>query len=352
MDVERLEENLKLLEEKIVALDAAWIVETDASVKFKLKNEIKELQQKREELNRAISEKCGIGSPAGTATLREKVAQLAFSRNMGLLDRLNCNRNEMIEKFWGHFDEAPASGFQYYFVSSCPTQMPHCFSERAIIELLEEIEDELGAIHIRRHGEDERLLFFDLPAGRNLARSQQEFGKFFARYFEQQNDKGVGPLFSKALLSKRYEYAAIIFRLFEREWKKSHPDYFQWIIDTLSGLNISGLRFLFFFVNYVEGLHQGQLREEQRNIINTFEQLARDNPAAFHLSPLPPVVEIDLKTWLQRLGETNPAKVEAVIKAFVKGLPPEARKQYEQGKLLNMCDIDLLQEVVFQVANE
>src|SRR5690606_24464182 len=111
-------------------------------------------------------------------------------------------------------------------------------------------------------------------------------------------------------------------------------------------------RFLIFFVNYLEGLHHERLNDRQRIIIDTFQQLAGANSSAAHLSPLRPVVEADLKTWLHNLGETNPAKVEGVIDALVRGLPPEDKRQYELEKQLNMDDIDLLQEVVFQVANK
>ena len=114
--------------------------------------------------------------------------------------------------------------------------MPHCFSERAVIEILfEELEEELDALHVRRHAEDERLELFDLPVGRNLRKSQEAFEKFFARYFEQRDSTRIEQLFSKALRDKRYEYAAIIFRLYERDWKESHPAYLQWIIVHVAG---------------------------------------------------------------------------------------------------------------------
>ena len=353
--VERLEEQLQLLDEKMDYLEKQLILKTNASEKFQLKKEIEALGQKRDELIRTLAARYDISTHAGEENLEKVVRQLALKNEIGLLQRVNCNRETMMGDFWENFDRFYEYPFQFYFISSCPTQMPHTFSERSVLELfIQELEEVMDALHIRRdESRDGRLEFFELPSGRNLEKCQKAFRKFFAQYFDLKQTTSFEDFVSGGLAEKGYEYAAIVFRVYERNWKRDFPAYFQWIMDTFSQSETEAPRFLFFFVTYMDGLHRKNAHPERREeILKTIKDLVGKNNAAAHLHPLePPPVE-DLSIWLYQLGETNATRVEAVIDTLVQGLKPEDRQQYEEEQTLNMDDIDILQEVVFRIANE
>lgn len=354
MDVEKQEELLKILQDKIFYFRKGLVKESDTSTKFKLESEIKETEQEEAQLRRALAEAYDLRSPSGAGILREAISNLSFKKRIGSIHRLNCNRKEMIDKFWSYYDQFPANGVQFFFVSACPTQMPHCFSERAVEEvLIEELERTLDALHIKRNPVDERLEIYGLPMGRNLSRSQRAFNKFLSRHFGLGDAESPGSFFRRALQGTPYKYAAIVFRMNEGQWGKDFPAYFRWIVESLSQAPAPGVRILLFFAVKIEGLHlPDKPSPDQRAIAATFDRLAEEYEAVAHLSPLKPVPEKDLLYWFDEIIEGNLAKAEEVIKGFIRSLSPEDQQQYKEEGLFNMDDIDQLQEVVFEMVNK
>lgn len=353
MNVEKWEKLLEKLEDKILRFKEDWVIESDTSAKFKLEHLIKEAEREEAEVKRTLAEAYDLRSPSGAGILQEEIRKLNFSNDIAPIHRLNCDRKEKMDRFWAHFEACAALPFQYYFITSCRTQMPDRFSERAVVELLFQVlEDELEGLHRRLRPEDERLDIQRLTPGRNLQCLQRAFQKGLSRYFGGKEPNQEGGLFARYFRGKSYKYAAIAFQMNEGQWGKDHPAFFRWIIDTLSREKAPGVRVLLFFVVKIEGLHQEKkMIPARRAIIDTFDRLAEEYEAAAHLSPLKPVPETDLVYWFDDIVEGNLAKAEEVINGFIRSLSAEDRRQYKEKRLFNMDDIDLLQEAVFEVVD-
>lgn len=348
-----MEKQLELSMRKLDKLKQSYIVikGTDASREFRMENEIVELESDIEALKKNLSAKYNLHSQEGATILEDKVRQLNIEEDLGIVHLVNCNREQMKDRFWDEFDKKEKEHFQFYFISACPTQMPHSFSERMIYELIiEELEDDDGAIHVRRHEDSSRIRFFDLPLGRKLERSQQEFKKFFGKYFQFKETETLDSFLKTGLPTMDYEYVTIVFEIIESKWKDFFADYLQWIIDSFSVTHDAVPKFLFFFVTTIEGLHDNMAAKE--SMTNAYKDLVGKNPTAAHLSPLQPVKISDLKDWLRDVGERDPNHVQEIIDTLAKGLPPAQKELLKDKQLINMANIERLQKVVFKIADE
>jgi hypothetical protein len=352
-EINGLEKQLELSMRKLDKLKHTYILikGTDASKEFKMENEIAELENDIQEIKKTLSSKFNFHNQEGSTILEEKIRQLNIEDELGILHLVNCNRKTMIGKFWEEFDEKENEHFQFYFISACNTQMPHSFSERMIYEIIiEELEEEEEAIHVHRHTESSRIKIYDLPSGRKIERSQKEFIKFFGKYFKFKETEDFDTFLKTGIPNMEYEYVAIVFEVVETEWKDYYQEYFQWIIEKFTATHDAVPKFLFFFVTYLEGLHDNP--QSKAPITNVFSQIAENNLTATHLSPLQPVKLIDVKDWIRKIGERNPVKIQEVIDTLTKGLNPEKRKLLQDKQLLNMADMERLQELVYKIANE
>lgn len=340
-DLNTLNRKLAKLQER---LDR--IAGTDASMEFRLEEEIAEIQRK-------LSKAYDIPYQEGDTPLREKIKQLNIEEDIGILHLVNCNRESMKDCFWDAFDEKEEEDFQFYFISACGTQMPPSFSERMIYELIhEELEENDNAIYLNRHPETGRIQFFDLPIGRKLSRCQQEFKKFFSKHFRFKDNEIFDNFITTGLPKMEYEYVALVFEISEVKWKDYFVAYFQWLIDTFSTPHHDVPKFLFFFVVYIDDLHLTEtLLESKTAIVNAIDSLCSNNSAATSLNPLPPVSLADLKEWFRDIGERNPSKVQEVIDTMAKGLKPELQQLLRDKELLNMANIERVQEIVYEEAN-
>jgi len=352
-EIRGLEKQLELSMRKLDKLNLSYIriKGTDASREFRVENEIIELEDDIQKLKKSLSSKFNLHNEEGSTVLEKQIRGLNIDEELGVVHLVNCNREQMKDKFWDEFDENEKEHFQFYFISACPTQMPHSFSERMIYELIiEELEENDEAIHLRRHEHSSRVKFFDLPLGRKLERSQQEFKKFFGNYFQFKETETLDTFLKTGLPTMDYEYVAIVFEVMESKWKDFFADYFQWIIDSFSVTHDAVPKFLFFFVTTIEGLHDNA--ESKTAMTSAYTKLVESNSTAAHLSPLQPVKLIDLRDWIRDVGVRNPEDIQGVIDTLAKGLSPAQQKMLKEKQIMNMANIERLQEVVFKIANE
>ncbi|MDX1665880.1 MAG: hypothetical protein R3350_01565 [Saprospiraceae bacterium] len=372
----------ELLTEKLFELKEAYYIETDAADKFKLKKEIELTESELERLKktpigkigefatdsidfkiRSIKEKLGAASDYGMEVATEENAlskaveglHIDREEEVGLVHLVNCDRISMTEKFWESFDNKgeAAEDFQYYFISACPTQMPPSFAERMVYEIIiEELDDVADSIHARRQPDSQRIKIEDLPVGRNLEKCQKRFKSYVRERFEFADTETFDGFIRTGVPKLPYEYVTVVFEIHERKWKDFITDYIQWMMDTFRCPHKDVPTFIFFFVVYIENLHiRENLNQKQRNIAGQLEEFAEKNDVAL-LAPLKPVPLADLKAWLMERGERNPNQVEQVIEALVRELKPEEMKLYEEKQLLHMKDIEMVQRLIYNIANE
>ena len=286
--------------------------------------------------------------------MRQKISELTIEEQIGLLHRVNVNREGMRDRFWDAFDDMEGLPFQFYFISACPTQMPPSFAERMIYELIhEELDDADDALFCLRRDADARVRILDLPLKRNLDKCQDKFRDFFAELFEFTKEEEFDHYLRTGLPKLDYEYVALTFELHERKWKPFLVDYLRWLMECFTDTPEEVPHFLFFFFIYIEGLHDPARRNPNKVILlDELQALADGHDSAVHLSPLTPVPEADLKAWMMELGERNSGRIEEVVELMVRGLKEDDQHLYETQKRFNMDDIERLQEIICDEAGK
>jgi len=187
--------------------------------------------------------------------------------------------------------------------------------------------------------------------GRNARKSKQRFKEYVQERFRFADTQSFDAFIDTGVPNLPYDFVAVVFEVHERNWGDFLPEYLQWMMDTFRSPHEKVPQFLFFFVLYIEQQHKGQLSEEQQRILQALESLASRNEASL-LTPLLPVEDRDLRAWLMDLGERNPNQVQAVLDALVASLREEDQELFRRQQRFNMKDIEELQALVFQIANE
>ncbi len=350
-EIQALESRLKLLIQKINKLKEALVLETDAARQFQYETQIAEEETEIQKIKNQLATAYNIHSSAGQSLFYQKLEalKLDFEVQLGILQMVNCNREDMKDHFWDAYDEKIKQPFQFYFISACQTQMPPSFAERMIYEMIiEELDEAEDALFRLRKEETDRVKIIDLPIGRNLRNCQRRFTEFFAKTFDFRQEESFEQFLKTGIPKLKYDAAALLFKVEESDWKEELIDYFQWLIEAFSVTHEDVPRFLFFIICYKKNLHKVTT---ELPLVKALNQLARENESATHLTPLNPVPVRDLKDWIRKLGETNESKVEEVIDLLIMGLRESDKQQYQKQKLLNMDDIERLQEIIYHIAN-
>ena len=331
----------------------SFIVEDDVVRKAKIEAQIAEKEAELKDVQQKISGTYRLDSPSGQELLRSRLEQLQIEENVGVIHLVNCNRETMKDKFWDAFDEKTKELFQFYFIAACPTQMPPSFAERMIYELIvEELDEDLDAINVERIEDSNRVRIYDLPIGRNLERCKVAFRKFVNDRFDFKELLDFDAFVGTGIPQLKYDYVAMVFEIHERKWKPYLAEYFEWIIEIFKKAPKGTPKFLFFFVIYMNDVHLQEIPPpKQKKILDRLTETVENETGATLLVPLLPVSIEDLRAWLFDLGERNPNRVNDVIDILVKGLNPESQELYQKTQKLNMSDIELLQEIVFEIAN-
>ncbi|MCB9299193.1 MAG: hypothetical protein H6566_01015 [Lewinellaceae bacterium] len=355
-EIKGVEAQLELLIRKLNFLKKEREIAVDANAKFSLDEEIPQLEGQVRELKGILAGAHNIRTVDKDSLLYEASRGLDIDEDeeIGLLHLVNVDRKEMRGKFWDAFDEKEEEKqeFQFYFISSCPSQMPPSFAERMVYELLsEELDGDSDALHIITHADTGRLRIQDLPVGRNTRKCQQRFKEYVQERFHFADTQSFDAFIETGVPKLPYDYVAVAFEIHERNWEDFLVEYLQWMIDTFRCPHQEVPTFLFFFVVYIEKQHEGRLTPVQKTILDQLTGLSQRNEASL-LTPLLPVEEADLRAWLMDLGERNPNKVQQVMDVFLSGLREEDQKLYQEKQLLNMKDIEELQAIIYRIANE
>jgi hypothetical protein len=346
-------------------LREALIIETDESVRFKYEQEIASLEGKLDDINKQLSEAFDLGSESGESLLREKVRNLNLTEPMGRLHLVNCNRQDLRDRFEAGFDHRQKNlkaANHYYFLSSCPRQMPPSLGERMVYELLGDLlDDGKQAVFCRFNKlKYDRIEIKKLPIGLSLEKSQELFLKFAAANFDWPEQTSFEQAAAQNLFPKpHYRYSILPFSLRKNEWKDFFPEYFDWIAAQLAQRPPGGPTLMLFFVFYLDDLHlhynpaTGHCSDEKSAaILQALDGLAQRHPAAGHFYPLMPVFNTDLRDWFSDLGENNPARIDPVLNTLTHSLPQEEKEQYVKQKSLNMARVEIVQEIVFETYNK
>ena len=232
-----------------------------------------------EKLRRELAGIHNLYSEEGKTILSQKVMELNIEEQLAKIHLVNCGREKMCDRFWDVFDAWEGEHFQFYFISACPTQMPPSFAERMVYELIhEEYDDDENSVDYKTRENNNRVRIFDLPLKRNLEKSQQSFRRFFSEYFNFKEEVEFDQYLKTGLPKVAYDVIAMPFEIHERKWKPFIPDFFQWLIDIFSETHDDVPTFLFFFVVYIEKLHEGDERQElKKEIFDQLNTLAAKN---------------------------------------------------------------------------
>ncbi|MBX2893597.1 MAG: hypothetical protein KF734_21965 [Saprospiraceae bacterium] len=363
-EIKRLEARRNLLAEKVGRLRDARILATDENEKFKYDHNIAEAELELTDVKKQLADAYDLGTESGQSFLREKVLDLSLTGEMGRLHLVNCDRLDLRDRFEAGFDhrqntlKAPN---HYYFLSSCPSQMPPSLGERMVYELLGELlDDGKNPVFCRYNARNhDRVDLKKLPIGITLEKSQELFRKFLAAHFDWPIHTDLPHALAQNLFPKpNYAFSILPFSLRKAEWRDFFPEYFDWIAQQLAQRPPGGPTLLLFFVVYLDDLHrhydpatQTCSDEKSAAILTALDALVERHPAAGHFYPLLPVPETDLRDWFFDLGETNTARLRPVLDTLANALPPDERELYRQ-KLLNMNRVELVQEIVFEAYNK
>lgn len=353
-EIKGFESQLELLTRKLQFMQSELSRTVDANAKFAITEEITQIEGQITGLKSKLSAAHGLPIADQRERLAEAIRQLNMNEEeeIGLLHLVNCDRQQMVDKFWGAFDAKEKEHFQFYFITGCPTQMPPSFAERMVYELLlEELDGESDALHILTHEDSGRLRIQDLPLGRNTPKSQQRFKAYVQERFRFADTQSFDAFIETGVPNLPYDYVAVVFDLHERKWNSFIPAYLQWMIETFKSPHDKVPKFLFFFVFYVEQQHMGGLNNRQKEIISALGELSVKHETTL-LTPLLPVEDGDLKAWLMDLGERNPNQVQLVVDAMVAGLREEDQLLFRDKQQFNMKDIEELQALIYKIANE
>lgn len=355
-EIKGFEQQRGLIVLKLNSLRASLILQTDPSVIFKLEDDIRQQEIRKTELNKILAEAYNLGTDSGKERLRETIKRLKISGSMGRLHLVNCNRQDVRDRFEQGFDEKQTLGAinHFYFLSACPKQLPPSLGERMVYEMLGELLDEnLSAVHCRFDPiNHDRVKLEKLPIGYSAEKSKEMFREFCANWFGWDDKQSfTDAIAANRLPLARHKFAVLPLYLRKREWKPFFPEYFDWIAEQLANRPAGGPTLLVFIVFYHENLHVQQ-DEKSVEILAAVDALCQKHPNAGHFYPLDPVHESDLVYWFNDLGEMNNARIQPVIDTLVESLPTEELQQFRQSEQLNMDRVELVQELVFDMYNK
>lgn len=364
-EIKGLERRRDLLVDKFNRLHNARLLATDENVRIKYDYDIAEAEGELADVRKQLSDAYDLGSPSGQTLLREKVLDLDLTEAMGRLHLVNCDRQELRDRFeegFEHRQNTLKAPNHYYLLSSCPSQMPPSLGERMVYELLGDLLDDgkrpvFCRYNARKH---DRVDLKKLPIGISLEKSQELFRKFLAAHFEWPVNTDFEHALAQNLFPKpNYAFSILPFCLRKSEWKDFFPDYFDWIAQQLARRAPGGPTLLLFFIFYLDDLHrhydpdtQTCSDEKSAAILAALDAVVERHPAAGHFYPLLPVSKTDLRDWFFDLGETNPASLRPVFDTLANSLPTDEKENYQRHERLNMDRVEIVQEIVFEAYNQ
>lgn len=354
---EGIKNQLELTIRRQNELREAYAIAFDANQRFAYETQIGQLDKEIAGLRLQLKDAYGLEMLEESSILEGLVRQLTIDQDVGEIHLVNCDREPPARAFWKAFDEFTGRNnrFQFYFIVACPSQQPDSFAERMVYELIiEELEEQVGAMHYVRRPDSRRMKIEDLPLGRNLANSQREFKKYFSRRFGFGDSETPFEEYLQTGLPKlQYEYVATALDLNAGRWDAAlMKEYLAWIMDMFSGTPANVPHFVFFFVIFLRNVHVQPLQGAEKAVFEDIGSIVGENlHRATLISELVPVPAALLEDWIRDLGEHSQSRIEDVVKAIVAELSPEKQAKFQQDKLLDMTDIQRFQSLIYKIAH-
>lgn len=292
-----------------------------------------------------------------TATALEKaIYSLPIDKDidLGLIQMVNCDRKAPISKFKRKFEEKKQTKqpFQFYFLSGCPTEMPHSLASRIAYEIIdaESLELDKSVHYPYEEGEFRRIKIQPLPfVGADVAASRKKFKEYVQDRFKLTNTQSFELFIETGIPKLLYSHILTVFRITEDKWEEDEGEilsYLQWMIDTFKTAHPDVPTFVFLFVVNMRHLHdETKVNPQQRKILENVETFCAKNETAI-FKELVPIRETHLESWLTNLGVDNPNDANNLIKALSQSLAPHDRLIIEDEPRFHMKDVEPIQEKV------
>jgi hypothetical protein len=243
---------------------------------------------------------------------------------LGVLQMVNCDRKKPIRNFKRLFEEKKQAKkpFQFYFLSACPTEMPHSLASRIIYELMADESLELDkSIHYPYEENEFRSIKIQpLPfADEGEAASRKKFKSYFQDRFKL-SDTQMTTFLEMGVPKLLYSHILTVFRITEEKWQDDEGEvvtYLQWIVDTFQKAHPDLPTFIFLFVVEIKHLHDAaKVKTAQSKVVSDLESFCKKNETAI-FRELMPLKDLDLEGWLtNNLGVHNPNDRTPVLTAF------------------------------------
>jgi Effector-associated domain 11 len=296
----------------------------------------------------------------GEASILDKILYalpIDKDADLGLLQMVNSDRITPIRKFKRSFEDKKQAKtpFQFYFLSACPTEMPHSLASRIAYEILEAESLELDksvhypfeedTFHTFRRIKIEPLPLVDADA----AASRKKFKEYVQDRFKLANTQSFELFIETGIPKLLYSHILTVFRITEDKWEADEGEileYLQWMIDTFQTAHPDVPTFIFLFVINIRHLHdETKVKAAQRTIIERLEAFCLKNDTAI-FKELVPIKDTHIESWLTNLGVDNPNDARKVINALSQTLEPNDRLMIDDEPRFHMKDVEPLQEKI------
>lgn len=279
---------------------------------------------------------------------------------LGVLQMVNCNRRVPIRKFKRTFEDKKQARlpFQFYFLSACPSEMPHSFASRIAYEIIAAEELELDkSVHYEYEGNDfsekdklRRIKVQPLPfVDADVAASRKKFKEYVQARFKLLNTQSVDAFIEAGTPKIAYSHTLTVFRITEVKWEGDEGEvlaYLQWIVDTFQKAHPDLPTFIFLFVVDIKHLHdETKVKASQQKIVSDLEAFCKKNETAI-FRELKPVKHLDIEAWLSDLGVGNPNDARPLLQALNHGLAQDDRLMEDDEPRFHMKDVEPIQEKV------
>lgn len=360
-NLETIKEQLKDTQAILNGLYEELPLITDPEQKVVLKIKISKYETKVSQLKQEVQKSFGLKTSSNNTILLDAASQLSIRKRLPELYLVNCDRQKVYNRFWDSYDDHVErdNPFQFYFMIACPTQQPDSFAERMIYELRkEESDDDPDAVLFKRRSDGKRVAFDELPMGRKLKNAQKAFKSYFSERFALHNaNTSFEEYLETGLPALNADYVTLTFDIQSSDWNsKVMNDYFSWLIKEFANTNTKANvpTFWFMFVIFIRNYHENGINKAQQNIITEVKKLVNDHPKECTLiSDIKPVPIEFLEDWLLKVDEENSAvKIEGLVNTFISSLPETKQAKYLENKQVDMTDIELLQNIIFELSNK
>ena len=273
---------------------------------------------------------------------------------LGVLQMVNCDRKVPIRKFKRTFEEKKEAKqpFQFYFLSGCPSEMPHSLASRIAYEIMDAESLELDkSVHFP-YEEDafRRIKIQPLPfVEADATASRKKFKAYIQDRFKLSNTQSVEAFIETGVPKIPYSHVLTVFRITEDKWHDDEGEvaaYLQWMLDTFQKAHPDLPTFIFLFVVNIKDLHdQTKVKQPQHKIVEDLEAFCQKNETAI-FRELTPVKHLDIESWLMNLGVDNPNDATPLMAALHQSLAPVDRLTINEEPRFHMKDVEPIQEKI------